>query len=146
MKKLFFSFKVLKISNIISFIDKPFYHYVNYPNSQSKKGNDDPWGDVCNKIEHHLTENHLLEQYKSTLNSFRFTALVVSIYRKTQNYKFIEALNQSKKGLSIFRKTYGFELDKDSLENRVRYLIPLAKMNFVVAFVVIAKIKSIFKQ
>jgi len=138
-----FSFRVLFHAKVISFIDKICYHYVNYPNSQSKKGDDDPWSGVCEKIKKYLQNTGLFDKYKTTINSFGYTALIVSIYRITQNYKLDEALNKSKYALGIFKKKYSFNLDKDSLEVRTRCLIPFARLNLVFPIVVVAKLKAL---
>lgn len=141
-----FSFKVLYKAEKISFIDKPCYHYINYPNSQSKKGDEDPWGEVCQKVGNYLREKELLAEYRKTLNSFGFTALVVSIYRKTQNYRFMETLKQSNVSLNEFKDTYGFDLDKDSLEVRIRCVLPFARIGIVLPIVVIAKLKHTLEK
>lgn len=138
-----FSFRVLYNAKVISFIDKPLYHYVIYPDSQSKKGGDDPWGGVCIKISDYLQKNGLIDEYKETLNSLRFTALIISIYRKTQKNNLRTALKKCRKDLKIFRKTYSFKLDKNSLEMRARSVLPFAKFGIVLPVVLAAKIKAI---
>lgn len=140
-----FSFRVLYNAKKISFLNKKYYHYVNYPDSQSKKGDIDPWGNVCKKIKDYLQENGLFDQYKKTLNSLAYTALIVSIYRITRKYNFRQALNQSKYALRNFRKNYSFQLDVDSLETRTICLLPFAKLNMVLPIVIAAKLKSLLK-
>lgn len=137
-----FSFRVLYNAKVISFIDKPLYHYVNYPDSQSKKGGDDPWGGVCTKISDYLQKNGLIDEYKDTLNSFRFTAFIVSMYRRTRKLNLKEALKQCKHSLKDFKENYGFELDRNSLEARVHYLLPFAKLNLIFPIVLVCKLKS----
>ena len=83
-----FSLRVLLLSENVAFLDIPCYHYVKYPNSQSTKGADDPWGPICKKIKSYLIEESYLDRFKLTINSFAFTALIVSIYRIAQNYSF----------------------------------------------------------
>jgi len=139
-----FSFKVLSASSKISFIDKALYHYVNHPNSQSKKGNEDPLGEVCVKMTAYLKEINSYQEYRTTLCSFGFTALIVSIYRITQYNKFMDALRKSRDALKKYKKTYGFELDEDSLELRTRCVLPFAIRNMLLPIVVIAKLKSMF--
>lgn len=138
-----FSFRVLYNAKTISFIDKPYYHYINHPYSQSKKGDDDPWGGACKKIGAYLQENELLDEYRRTINSFGFTALIVSIYRRTQNYNLMEAIKQSREALNDFKKTYDFDLDKDCLETRTRYVLPFARLGLVIPIVLIAKLKLV---
>ena len=138
-----FSFRILTEANNISFLDKKtYYHYVNYPNSQSKKGKDDPWGPICSKLSDYLQENNLFNEYQSTINSFGFTALIVSIYRISQNHNFTEAMLLSKRALQIFKSKYNFKLDEDSLELRTKCVTPFAKAGLVFPILLAAKIKS----
>jgi glycosyltransferase involved in cell wall biosynthesis len=138
-----FSFRVLMEARNISFLDKPYYHYVNYPNSQSKKGDDDPWGAVCSKISEYLQENGLFNEYKKTINSFGFTAFIVSVYRMSQNNSVAETVKLSKVALKRFKSIYSFDLDKDSLEMRTKCVLPFTKMGLVFPIVLVAKIKSV---
>jgi glycosyltransferase involved in cell wall biosynthesis len=137
-----YSFKVLYYSEKITFLNKPYYHYINHPGSQSKKGHLDPWGGVCESIGKYLEGIGKLSEYQKTLNSFGFTALVVSIYRISQTYKFSEATQLSKDALKRFEDKYSFDLDISSLEKRAKYLFPFARIGLVFPIVLLAKLKS----
>lgn len=141
-----YSFKVLSASKKISFIDRTLYHYINHPDSQSKKGGEDPLGKVCVKMMEYLKEIGLYEHYKTTICSLGFTALIVSIYRIVQYNKFIDALEKSRAALEEYKNNYGFYLDKDSLEWRTRSILPLAKNNMVLPIVIIAKLKALIRR
>lgn len=136
-----YSFRLLYLAQSLSFLEKPYYHYLNHPNSQSKKPDDDPYGNVLLKLRNYLTENDLLKEYQKTLRSFAFTSLIVSIYRLVMNHPLRDAIRESRIGFRKFRSQYGFDLDKDSLETRVRLMIPLARFHLVTPIIWIAKIK-----
>ena len=125
------------------FLNKKYYHYVNYPNSQSKKGDVDPWGKVSKTISNYLKEIGMLEHYKKTLNSLAFTASIISIYRITSKYNFKDSLNQSKHVLKNFKKYHSYNLDIDSLEIRTKIILPFAKLNMVLPIVILAKFKKL---
>ncbi|MDU6115961.1 MAG: glycosyltransferase family 2 protein [Paeniclostridium sordellii] len=141
-----FSYRVLDKAKNIDFIEQPYYHYINYTDSQSKKGSDDPWGIICQKMKKHLQENNCIDEYYTTINSFALTSCIIYIYRVSQKYKFKKSIQLSRKKLNAFKKDYGFELDKDSLENRVKYMIPLIKLNQVYLIVLISKVKSMLEK
>lgn len=139
-----YSFKLLRKASRISFLNKPYYHYVNHRNSQSKKGEDDPWGQVCMKMKDYFNECGLSGAYRETINSFGFTAMIVSINRIANNYHIKEALKKSKERFAAFKYLYCFDLDLDSLETRVRCLVPIAKCGLVFLIVIAAKLKKYY--
>lgn len=141
-----FSFKVINNAKKISFIEEAYYHYVHYPNSQSTKGDNDPWGAVCKNIKIYLEENGLIECYRTTINSFAFTSLIVSIYRISNKYKIKEAIKLSKNKFIKFKNDYGFDIDKDSLETRVKYMIPFARLNIIYGIILVAKMKYLWSK
>lgn len=137
-----YSFRVLLAANSISFIDKPYYHYVNYPNSLSSKGEDNPWGNVCKNIEEYLKNKRLIDKYGAALNSLNYTASIISIYRIAKNNRLKETLQKSKIVLRNFRQNYGYHLDLGSLEVRVLLLLPFAWLNMTLIIVLTAKLKN----
>lgn len=141
-----FSFKVLFNAEKISFIDKPYYHYVNYPNSQSKKGDDDPYGPICRNLASHLKEIGEFYNYEATICSFAFTAFVLNVYKVTQNYNFLKAYKLSRLALKRYKNDYSFNVEKDSLETRIRLMLPFARIDMVFPTIVAAKLKSILND
>ena len=140
-----FSFKVINNAQNISFIEDTCYHYVNYENSQSTKGGDNPWGHVCKNMKKYLEENNLFENYKITINSFAYTACIVSIQRISELYNFSDAIKLSKKALDEFKVTYSFNIDKESIDKRAVLMLPFAKLNMSIMIVITAKIKQLLK-
>lgn len=140
-----FSFRILYHAKKVSFIDKPYYHYVNYPNSQSKKGNDDPYGNICKNIERHIMGIGEYDAYKATICSFAYTSFILNVYKVTQNYNFSNARKLSNLAFIQYKNDYGFNLELDSLEIRTRCMLPFSRMNLVLPIVIIAKIKSVLK-
>lgn len=141
-----FSFNVLNNSKQIYFIEKPYYHYINYPNSQSKKGDNDPWGKVCKQMKAYLENQGLIKKYDTNINSFAFTAFIVSIYRISQNCNLIDAIKLSKKAFEDFKKDYSFDMDMDSLEKRVVYMLPIAKLKMITPIVLASKLMILHKR
>ena len=139
-----FSFLVLHKANKINFLNKMCYHYVNHPNSQSKKGDFDPWGNVCKNMKWFLINNNLYDEYKKTINSFAFTSLIVSIYRISIKYKFRQALKYTYNSINEFSKNYSFDLDYCSLDARVLNLLPFVKFNLIIFLVFLSKMKFYF--
>ncbi|MDG0811833.1 glycosyltransferase family 2 protein [Cohnella rhizosphaerae] len=136
-----FSFKVLLYAEKISFVEMPCYHYVKHAESQSEKGDDDPWGPVCENLSAYLRANHLIDKYNTTINSFGFTAFIVSIYRISKKHNLICAMKKGKCALLHFKYKYSFDFDKESLEFRTRCFIFFARHNLLLPIVIAAKIK-----
>ena len=136
-----YSFRVVYNSKKIDFLSNPSYHYINYPNSQSKKGDENPWGNVCEKVKQYLLDNNLLDKYRLTINSFALTACVISIYRIVQMYNFKESVDRVKEKIDEFELNYGFDIDIDSLDKRVTIMLPLIKFRLIYIVIFIAKLK-----
>lgn len=141
-----FSFQVINNSEVIDFISNPHYHYINYPNSQSKKGDEDPWGGVCKNIEKYLIDNDLLDKYKYTINSLALTSCMISIYRICQKNDLKKSIYLGKYAINNFKLNYGYEIDIDSLEKRVILMLFLFRFNLVWIIVLIAKLKFKFES
>ncbi|MEC1760395.1 glycosyltransferase family 2 protein [Schinkia azotoformans] len=141
-----YSFKLLYNAKSIAFIEDALYHYVIHSNSQSGKRDDDPWGPASRKMEEYLKEINVYNKYKKTHNSFAFTSLIVSIYRITQYYSLKEAIRKSRLSFRRYQRDYGFDIEKDSLEKRISFLLPFARFNTVLPIVLIAKLKAIINS
>lgn len=141
-----FSFQVLFYAKEVSFIDKVCYHYVNYPNSQSKKGDDDPWGAVCNNLKQYIYDHNLENEYGMTINSFAYSALVVSIFRITQAHPVSVAIRKSRKQFKKFKDNYSFDIEKDSLETRTKCVLPILQLGMVLPVVLISKMLDVRKS
>lgn len=139
-----FSFCVFFHANNIGFLNKPIVHYVNYSNSQSKKGDDDPWGKVVERLQLYLTENGLIDKYQKQLNSFAVTSLVVSLYRTSEQNNFFKATNLCREKIKIHKQKYSMDVDKSCLENRVRLLLLFVKLPLPIIVVLMSKIKKSF--
>lgn len=137
-----YSFKLLYYAKEIEFLEKGLYHYVIHPNSQSGSYNKDPYGPICEELGKYMKKINVYEKYEDTLVSFAFTALVVSIYRNVIYYGFRKSVKESRLALRKYKANFGFKLDKDSLESRVRFMLPFAKMNLVLPIVLIGKVKN----
>lgn len=135
-----FSFLVFYYANKIDFLGKTVYHYVDNPKSQSKKGGDDPWVPVVDGLNKYITEN-IGGGFKEEINSFAYTALIVSVYRISVNHSFISAVKLAKKKIKEVKEKYSGRCNKKSIEKRVRLLLPFVKINFVTPIILISKLK-----
>ena len=135
-----FSFNVFHHASRIGFLGAPVLHYVDYPTSQSKKGNDDPWGPVVDRLLTHLEKNGLLTQYQRPLNSFAYTALAVSAYRISKNHRFFEAVSLVSGKIKETKQKYKCRCDRACLERRVRLLMPLIRANLAFLIVLAARL------
>lgn len=142
-----FSFCMLRVAEKIEFIPLILYHYVNYPNSQSKKGSDDPWGGVVNKIYLYLESVGLLQEYITMLHSFALTSLFVSIFRTSCNHNFwysrvlclklIREYKSNWKDIIIYTK---------SLKPEIRIMMIFVRLNIIIPMILISKIKYFYNQ
>lgn len=137
-----FSFQVFYHASKIGFLGIPVLHYVDYPASQSKKGNDDPWGCVVDRLQKHLLDNGLLEHYRRQVNSFAYTALTVSVYRISNNHSFRKATSLVLKKIKEVKQKYTYDCDKSCLEGRVKLLMPCILLNLALPIVLAAKFKK----
>lgn len=136
-----FSFRVFQYAKHIGFLGKPVYHYVDYPTSQSKKGDDDPWGGAVTRLEDYLREQGLYSRYVRQLNSFALTALVVSLYRISSANGFGRAVTLCRQKIHAYRQTDRKMLDPVGLQTRVKLMAPLVRWNLAVPIVLISKCK-----
>ncbi|MBY0753932.1 glycosyltransferase family 2 protein [Clostridium sardiniense] len=141
-----FSFDVLNKSNKVIFLDGVQYHYVNYENSLSKKGGENPWGPVSKNMREHLINIGLMNRYEETLNSLAFTSLIISLYRISSIYNFRDASKKCREAVRIYRRDWDSNLDIDSLETRVKLFIPFIKVNSILPILMISKFKKIIKE
>ena len=63
-------------------------------------------------------------------------------FRNVIYYGFRKSVKESRLALRKYKANFGFKLDKDSLESRVRFMLPFAKMNLVLPIVLIGKVKN----
>lgn len=138
-----FSFRVFLYATNIGFLGKKVYHYVNIINSQSKKEDDDPWDGAVNRINQYIKEVKLEKEYDKEISSFAYTALVVSLYRISNNYSYLEARKKCKEKIKYVKNEYKYELKKELLEKRVILMLALVKLNLIDIIIFISKINQI---
>lgn len=140
-----FSFRVFYHAKRIGFLGAFVLHYVDYPTSQSKKGADDPWGNVVEKIDEYIKAEIGDNAYRKEINSFAYTALIVSLYRIGINHRLTEAISLSKKQINLIAERYPYDCNRYSLERRVKMLLPFVRMKFVLPIVLFSKLKNRLK-
>ena len=84
-----FSFELLRNANNAVFIEKPLYHYVNHPGSQSKNPNG-TWEVTLKKMEEHLKAKGIMEEYRDALASFAFVVLILWLLRFAKQNSLLE--------------------------------------------------------
>ena len=140
-----YSFYILYYSQKHIFINKGYYHYVNYPESQSKKGGINPWGPVVNVMEKKLAHLNLLTEYKRTINSLAYTTLAISFLRYSkQDKSLINIIRFIKREYCVAHKKYNIKkLDCQALTNKVKIIILLLKykLYFIIAILCLVKNK-----
>ena len=140
-----FSFRVFYHAKRIGFLGEFVLHYVDYPTSQSKKGADDPWGAVVVKLDEYIKTEIGDTAYRKEINSFAYTALVVSLYRIGINHRLKDANLLSKKQIQTVTKNYPCDCNKYSLERRVKILLPFVRIRFTLPIVLLSKLKNRMK-
>lgn len=140
-----FSFRVFYHAKSIGFLGAFVLHYVDYPTSQSKKGADDPWGAVVVKLDEYIKAEIGDTAYRKEINSFAYTALIVSLYRIGINHQLKDAISLSKKQIQMVAKSYPCDCNKYSLERRVKMLLPFVRIRFILPIVLLSKLKNRMK-
>lgn len=101
-----FSFELLRNANDVVFIEKPLYHYINHPGSQSKNPNG-TWSITLKKMEEHLKEKRILEEYREGINSFAFVVLISWLLKFSKLNSLLVTFKEFGARLNRFRSDYG---------------------------------------
>lgn len=138
-----FSFNVLLFSNLISFADKPIYHYVYNQNGQHKEGDLDPWYKVAINVRDNLFKKELQNTFLPSVNSLALKAFVISAYRifLNQNYR------QAKKSVLITEERYlrdfaMYSYNKRSLGKKIRMVAFCLKHRLWLVFALLTKLRG----
>jgi len=137
-----FSFQCFYYAQVIEFLGKCVYHYVDQPYSQSKKGADDPWGQVALNMRDFLRCNGLYDQFELQSNSFLITALMVSLYRVALNHPYSEAIVVMKQKLREQRNVMRSKFDKKCMNTKTLFLYSLAKYSMLPLIIVMSKLRN----
>lgn len=143
-----YSFRVLYAAQSVEFLDeKIVYYYVNHDGSQSKTIMNDPWGGVVDTIEDYLKRNELYEEYKSTINAFLITAMIVSIDKINQNYTGTEKKIYLEKRIDKFLKKYNLDagIDKNNMNIKAKIFIPFVTRGIIWPVILISNLKKMMK-
>lgn len=134
-----FSFELLRNANNVEFIEKPLYHYINHPGSQSKNPNG-TWEVTLKKMEEHLNARGLMDEYRDALASFAFVVLISWLLRFTKNNSFIKTYVALKEKINKYSNNYNWDLNKKYLRREVGYLILFIKYRLLLPVILAAKI------
>lgn len=140
-----YSFRLLNKASNIKFIEEPLYHYIIHTGSQSRKKNLNPYGEMAKKLENEILNHEDLDLYIGTLRSFQFSALIINIYRNVLYNGIFKSYSVARKEIKNYSHMYGFKMDIDSLDNRLKLFVYLSKLNLVFVILLISKLKT-FKR
>lgn len=134
-----FSFELLRNAKKICFIEKELYHYVNHPGSQSKNP-DGTWEVTLNKMQMHLQEKKILDEYKECLNAFAFTVAILCLLKDVKSTSIWKCRKCFKEKIKENQEVYGKEIATEYLRKEVRILLGIVRMNMLLPIVIAAKI------
>lgn len=141
-----YSFRVLRAAVNVCFLPKMYYHYVNYPNSQSKKGDEDPWGPIADSLKQYLILQGLYEQYKDTVNTFALTALLICMDRIAGNCGLFESVRRMRIQLPRCRQIRSENLDYDSMDFKVSVLKPFILHELFLIVTIVSKMRRLYAR
>lgn len=141
-----YSFKILYFAKKILFLDRTYYHYVNHVDSQSKKGEVDPWGPVCNKLELYIKDIGEYEKYYCAINAFRITGFLVCISRIVEHNKVFDSYVDIRRFINDNKRYFKVKIDKASLEWRVNISLFFMRYNLIVFLIMLSYANTMRKK
>ncbi len=144
-----YSFQLLSAAERIGFLDeKPVYFYVNRDDSLSKSRDIDPWGGAAEVLADFVKNRGIYGVYGNTVNTFRVTALIVSLDRITQYYKGAERRAEINKRMKCFKNNFDSQIaiDTKSMSYKVRVFLPFIRRGIVFPVVWASGMRQIVKN
>ena len=137
-----YSFCVINAASSYAFIDVPVYNYEIHKNSLSQTVIDDPWGDVAKALKEKIAEFGMMELYEDTINSFVYTAGIVSLINMAKLYQWKTYKKKATTKINSVKAQIGKngKIDKKHLSKKVMLVEPFFKMNIVTAFYLLGKV------
>lgn len=138
-----FTFDVLRNSQVISFLKKPMYHYVQSNEGQHKKGDVDPLYNTVYEMKKHMMDKGLYDKYEVALNNMAMKALSMSLYRCSLKYKFTKAQIKMLEKINLYNKDFNFKkLDKEKLNQSAKLLLPFIRCKITIPIYVASKLRN----
>lgn len=134
-----FSLELLRNANNAVFIEKPLYHYVNHPGSQSKNPNG-TWEVTLKKMEEHLKAKGIMEEYRDALASFAFVVLILWLLRFAKQNSLLETRMAFKGKIAEFKNKFRNDLKSNYMRKEARIIYRLVKHDLVLIVVIAAKL------
>lgn len=126
-----FSFDVLRLCSVYSFIDKPIYHYVDNDFGQHKKGDLDPWFEMANKMQQHLLFHSYMNDYRIPFQSLVAKALVISCYRISIANSLFNAIKLMKEKKNEYYRSFSIDRCRcDYVEKKTKVIFFLIRIGF----------------
>ena len=142
-----YSFLVLQYANNISFKFDAIYHYIE--NNFSLTSNDVPENShsVFRYINESLEQLGYKNKYEKTINALAVTTVSILINLEVnQDKSIINTLKQANVYIKMYKEFVCGEIDKDSLEWRVKICMPWIKSGLVLPVIVAAKMQKAFRR
>ena len=139
-----FSFRALYCAESVGFLaEKPVYMYEVHSQSQSNLKMDDPWGPTYLALREYLEQSGLYDEFADTLNAFNIVSTIVSIDRITLNHPRKECRGYVKQRIALYNdridKNKG--IDKASMPNKAKIMLPLLKMKLIGVMMLICNLR-----
>lgn len=142
----FYSFRVLEEAKVVSFQPEAIYHYIDTGESLTSKDTISNSATVFEFVSNSLEESGKYEKYRETINALAVTTVAVAL-----NLLSKEPLSKElvKRGKEVMEKYYGYikdKIDSDSLDSRVKFLMPWIKLGWPLPIYLIAKLRRLTKK
>lgn len=136
-----FSFELLRNANYVEFIEKPLYHYINHPGSQSKNPNG-TWEITLKKMEEHLEAKGIMGEYRDALASFAFVVLILWLLRFAKQNSMLKTLNVFNLKFNDFKLKFQNIPVSRYTRKEIIIIYKLLQYSFMLPIVLAAKVCS----
>ena len=139
-----FSFRVLEEARVICFQPKAIYHYIDTGESLTSKDTLSNSAAVFQFVLDSLMSSGKYYKYKETINALAVTTVAVALNLLSNSPLNLQLLKMGKKEIARYNNYISNRIDIDSLDVRVKVLLPWIKMGWPLPVFMLAKLKRIF--
>lgn len=138
-----YSFLILYYASSIGFINKEVYNYEVHSGSLSQSLNEDPWGEVARQLKQKVIEMGCYDKYAETINTFLYTACIVSITKLANKYKYWEYVQKSRYRIRIMNKDIDSKhnLDWKNMNEKAKICLIFIEMKMLWPIYLVCKIR-----
>lgn len=142
----FYSFRVLEEAQVISFQPKAIYHYIDTGESLTSKDTVSNSVMMFEYMTRSLVEIKKYDQYRETINALAVTTVAVTMNLLSDRSLSKELIGIGKEEIERYNVFVKDKIDTDSLDSRVRFLLPWIKLGWPLPIFMIAKLKRLTKK